>query len=257
MYFSRFAMLSSLFVMFFAWVGYKFPELFIHGRRSGFLTRIIGEPASIKLGKYLGAPLVFLFAVGLLGRGIVHEVMIWKARSGDAVAQYELAGHFYRGDFQADDFEAAIHWYKLSASRGLSASRINLGIIYLTHFRDNRVYVHEAQQLFEQAVPMNDTGGQACFNIGLMKLRGIGGPQDTVKAYSWFCLAADRNSQNGSQKRDEITKSLTPRQLKRAQKEMQTLYSKYSRRSTPDEKSHMGRIVGPVRTNTMITVTQQ
>jgi hypothetical protein len=57
-------------------LGFKKPELFMRGRRSGFWLELLGEEKTRKLIKYFSVPLVslvgiFLIVVGVIG--ILYE----------------------------------------------------------------------------------------------------------------------------------------------------------------------------------------
>lgn len=377
MYVSRFFMALGVFLFFLSWFGFKHPGMFIYVGRSAFLTIIIGEKASTILGKYVGAPLSFLIAIVMICTGVSREITIQRAQDGNATAQYELADHFYRGDFQTEDLEkalawylraarnghpeaqtfietfryqgarmakdledafagylllaearepwaqakvgecyqngagvkkvidkavwwyrqaaqngynparirlakmyeqgkgvpkdqaraftyylaaaedgdiiaqglvgyrcehgigtdqdraAAIQWYARSGAEGLPSSRINLGILYLKHFRNDSEYVAEARQLFEQTVALDR---EACTNLGLMALRGVDRPPDRVEAYAWFVLAAERGSDLGRRKRDDLTPFMPPAQIEQAEVVRQKLFAEYFRPPTAQEK---------------------
>jgi hypothetical protein len=47
-------------------LAYKKPELFMHGRRSGFWLDVLGEEKTKKLIKYFSVPLVVLIAIFLI-----------------------------------------------------------------------------------------------------------------------------------------------------------------------------------------------
>jgi hypothetical protein len=46
-----------------AGIAFKFPELFMHGRRSGFWVKLVGEERTKKLIRYFSVPLVVLIAL--------------------------------------------------------------------------------------------------------------------------------------------------------------------------------------------------
>ena len=57
-------------VLAFAAFGFKHPELFLHGRRSGFWVETIGEEKTKKLIRYFSVPLTVLIGVFVILVGL-------------------------------------------------------------------------------------------------------------------------------------------------------------------------------------------
>jgi tetratricopeptide (TPR) repeat protein len=53
------------------------------------------------------------------------------ARRGDAVAQFAVANHYYRGLGVATNWPEAVYWYKEAAKQGHTGARLMLGLRYL------------------------------------------------------------------------------------------------------------------------------
>ena len=129
MYFSRFMTMAGVVFLFISWVAYLHPEIFMKDERASRWINFIGEDRTKRVIRYFSVPLVVLISTVIIGRGILHEVMIWNAHHDDAVAQYELADHFERGDFQAKDLMKAVMWYRRAANNGYSMARVRLADI--------------------------------------------------------------------------------------------------------------------------------
>ena len=76
-----------------------------------------------------------------------------KAEAGDAKAQLELSGMYFKGEGVPKNSIEAFKWYRKAAERGFTEAQFNLGRMY----RD-----------------------------------GEGVPKDEVEAYAWFLLAKAR-----------------------------------------------------------------
>ena len=65
-------------------------------------------------------------AVGsLVSTRAYRAVLMWRARDGNAAAQFQLAEIFYYGDGLPEDIKTAVHWYHLSAQqRNVKAARM-------------------------------------------------------------------------------------------------------------------------------------
>lgn len=76
------------------------------------------------------------------------------------------------------DYEQAVHWYRVAAERGHSQAQCNLGFMYGT---------------------------------------GRGVPQDYVRAYAWYNMSAASGEDIARRNRDAVVRQMSPRQLERAQ----------------------------------------
>lgn len=111
-----------------------------------------------------------------------------KAASGDANAQFALAGMYYQGIMIKKDYSEAIKWYEQSARRGHKKAQFNLGYIYF----DGRGVPKdhdEALKWFLEAGKHEAGGrgdGKADLYIGLIyDERG-----DDKNAFFWYLDAA-------------------------------------------------------------------
>jgi len=54
-----------------AGIAFKYPELFMKGRRSGFWLETLGEEKTKKLIRYFSVPLVLVIALLLIAGGVL------------------------------------------------------------------------------------------------------------------------------------------------------------------------------------------
>ncbi len=77
---------------------------------------------------------------------------------------------------------------------------------------------------FSEFRPLAEQGyAKAQFNLGFMYRKGLGVPQDYVRAYAWYDLAASSFPpgmvrENAVEHRDDVAKRMTPAQISEAQK---------------------------------------
>ncbi|MBS0488225.1 MAG: sel1 repeat family protein [Proteobacteria bacterium] len=83
-----------------------------------------------------------------------------------------------------------------------------------------------AMQQFLSGAYYSDKLSQMC--IGLMYLNGDGVKQDSVTAYAWVALAAERNYGDYVATRDRIKASLTPEQTRQAEAQYHKLAGVYA-----------------------------
>ncbi len=118
-----------------------------------------------------------------------------KARKGDVNAQYQLGLLYLNGHGTLQDFEEAAKWFELAAEKNHKQAQYQLGLIYKT---------------------------------------GFGVDIDPEKSYMWFNLAAAAGVDKAVLARNEIMRSLSPEQLKQAQKAAREWLLKLSRETTTD-----------------------
>ena len=103
----------------------------------------------------------------------------WRplAFRGNASAQYLLGGMYRNGYGVTQDNREAVKWYRLAAEQGLAYAQASLGIMYGN---------------------------------------GEGVIQDKVYAHMWYNIAASDGNEPAKERRDIVTKELTPSQLEEA-----------------------------------------
>src|SRR3989344_3771491 len=110
-----------------------------------------------------------------------------QADSGDADAQFELAGMYFRGEGVPQDDAKGIEWGQKSAAQGHSKAQYNLGMMYLNGEGVPK-NVAKAVELLQKSAVQGYARAQN--NIGAMYESGEGVPKDAAKAVEWFQKAA-------------------------------------------------------------------
>lgn len=91
----------------------------------------------------------------------------------------------------AQNYEAAMTFFKEAAARGNHAAEVNVGVLYENGQGAPRDYA-QAMSWYQRAAEQGNPRAER--NIGALYARGLGVPQDRVKALSWFRRAADGGS---------------------------------------------------------------
>jgi TPR repeat protein len=55
------------------------------------------------------------------------------------------------------------------------------------------------------------------FRLGLMYAKGVGMPQDSVKAHKWFSIAGSQGHQDANQLKSQLERQMTPSQIEKSQ----------------------------------------
>ena len=99
-----------------------------------------------------------------------------------------------------------------------------------------------AAEWFEQAASRGMTDSQ--FNLGMLYARGLGVPQNLENSYKWFSLAARSGDADAAKARDDIARSLDADAVKRLNDESGRLEGRsrstsppISRRSAPGRRA--------------------
>ncbi len=121
---------------------------------------------------HAGAPNVSELLLGGMNYGGAAEWYRKAAEQGDADAQYNLGFLYAKGGRDlAQDYAEAVKWYRLAADQGYAKAQFKLGVMY-----DN---------------------GQGV-NLGAMYANGQEVPQDFIQAFTWFYIAAAKESERGT-----------------------------------------------------------
>jgi hypothetical protein len=131
------------------------------------------------------------------------------AELGNAQAQVELAELFDAGEGVSQDTEQAVSWYEKAAQQGHEEAQLALGLHYLEDLEDNITAV----EYFEQAAEQGNATAQ--YRLGLLYLGDAGVPNDNLKAWVYFSLAAN-SVPEAAQARDVLELEMSNIQLKQA-----------------------------------------
>jgi localization factor PodJL len=172
--------------------------------------------------------------------------LLEEAKSGDAVAQFDLAVRYAEGDAAERNYELAAQWYGKAAEQGLAVAEYRLASLYEKGLgvsqdtqRAKNLYQRAAEKgntramhnLGVLAVEGNDGKpnytsaalwfGKAAeygirdsqYNVAVLLARGLGLPKDLVKSYTWFAIVAAAGDADAAKKRDEVAARLTSSEL--------------------------------------------
>jgi TPR repeat protein len=101
------------------------------------------------------------------------------ALQGDAVAQYNVAIMYRKGEGVAQDYKEAVRWWRVAALQGFDHAQRDLGAMYWN---------------------------------------GQGIAQDYVRAHMWFNIAAINGDKDSVKNRDIAARKMTPQQIEQAQR---------------------------------------
>jgi localization factor PodJL len=177
------------------------------------------------------------------------EALRSAAASGDARAQFIVAGRFLDGQGMAQDFGEAFAWYQQAAARGLAPAQYRLATLYelgkgvavdpaqaLTWYEraalgGNVKAMHNAAVLLagEKAGPADfdrafrwfkaaaERGfADSQFNLAILYERGLGTPPSTEEAYVWYSLSARQGDPGSAQRASTLAKNLPDADLRAA-----------------------------------------
>jgi TPR repeat protein len=120
------------------------------------------------------------------------------AEQGKPLAQFNLGLMYYKGRATAQDYKAAVKWWRLAAEQGFA---------------------------------------EALNNLGMMYGNGDGVRQDYVEAHKWFDLAASqhppgRKLKNSVRDRDFLVKKMTSSQIAKAERLAREWMAAFEERQT-------------------------
>ena len=171
------------------------------------------------------------------------------AASGDARAQFIVAGRYLDGQGVAQDFGQAFAWYRQAAARGLAPAQYRLATLYelgkgvaadpvqaLTWYEraalgGNVKAMHNAAVLlagdkagpadfdrafrwFKAAAERGFADSQ--FNLAILYERGLGTPPSAEEAYVWYSLSARQGDPGSVQRAATLAKNLPDADLRAA-----------------------------------------
>lgn len=137
------------------------------------------------------------------------------AEKGDAIAQYNLAIMYTKGQGLPQDYTEAAKWYQKAADQGNSDAQFLLGYLYYEGQRVPQDYT-EAIKWFHKAAYHGDAIAQVL--LGDIYADDQGAHYDYVQAHMWYNLAAANGSKYASGLRERVAKKMTPAQIAEAQK---------------------------------------
>jgi hypothetical protein len=92
-----------------------------------------------------------------------------------------------RAAMAAQDYPAAMTYFKQAAARGNIAAEVNIGMLYANGLGAPQDYA-QAMSWYQQAAAQGNP--RAEWSIGVLYARGLGVPHDAAQALSWYLKAA-------------------------------------------------------------------
>jgi uncharacterized protein len=138
-----------------------------------------------------------------------------KAVRGNADAQNKLGELYFRGQGVSLNNTTARKWFEKSAAQGNADAQYNIGFLYDKAQED---YV-KALKWYQKAAAQRHADAQ--YNLGYLYAYGRGVPQDYVRAYMWWNLAAQSTSNAEESEEsilDKVARRMTPAQIAEAQR---------------------------------------
>ncbi|MDD2721081.1 MAG: SPOR domain-containing protein [Gallionella sp.] len=150
------------------------------------------------------------------GEGVARdlpEAAKWFLKAADQhhpQAQFNLGMMYATGQGVTQNHDEAVKWYRLSAEQGLAVAQLNLGVAY---FMGQGVPRSEAEAVKWLRLAANQGDAQAQFNLAVMYANGQGIPQDFVESYRLAGLAEAQGHTTAKALRADLKARMSPEQL--------------------------------------------
>ena len=144
-----------------------------------------------------------------------------RAEAGDVEAQKKLAAIYFKPSFLtgvSKDAPEAVKWTRKAAEQGDAEAQNSMGFFYFNGIGVLRDY-DEGLKWYRKAAEQGNA--MALHNLGLMWGKDSllsPFPQDNVKAYMFFNLAAAKGFEDSEARRNKIEKRMTKEQIAEGQK---------------------------------------
>jgi TPR repeat protein len=135
------------------------------------------------------------------------------AAQGHADAEQELGVVYATGDGVPQDDVQAVAWFRKAAEHGDATAQYNLGLLYAKGQGVTKDYAESFDWWRKSAAQGN---ADAQFKLAVVYHNGEGAAKDEVAALANATLAARNGDKENIDYRDEIAKSLTPEQKRKA-----------------------------------------
>ena len=109
------------------------------------------------------------------------------ADQGHASSQHNLGIMYEKGQGVAQDYSVAMKWFRMAADKGHADSQCNLGIIYE---KGQGVAQDYSAAMKWHRMAAGQGLAEAQYNLGLLYMNGQGVPLDYAAAVNWCCKAA-------------------------------------------------------------------
>ena len=125
-------------------------------------------------------------------RGDLPRANWWLKKAieqGYVLAQFDLAGVYYKGIGEAQDLQLARYWYEKAAQQGYAPTQYNLALMYYKGEGGAQNW-QLAREWYEKAAQQGFVKAQ--FDLAVMYYKGEGGAQDKQLARKWLEKAAEQ-----------------------------------------------------------------
>jgi len=137
---------------------------------------------------------------------------------------------YYRGSGTARDYGLAAKWFRAAAEQGDARARHGLGFLYIKGWGVPRDYSEAARW---ERLAAEDGIPQAQADLAYLYESRRGVPLDYVAAYGWYSRAIAGGDKTSAERRKNLSRIMTKRQLDAANAVLRPESSKPQRRSTP------------------------
>jgi TPR repeat protein len=153
------------------------------------------------------------------GQGVpkdMRQAFEWylaSARHGNQVGQCNVATLYYLGFGIPRDYKEAAKWFRAAADSGSAEAQNSLAVLYYKDLGAELDYGEAARWLrlaAEQGLPSAET------NLAYLYEQGIGVPLNYVAAYTWYSRALAAGDASGSERRRQISRLMTRKQVDEA-----------------------------------------
>lgn len=145
------------------------------------------------------------------------QLLLQRAESGHADAQFRLGSMYASGEGVEQDFARAFKWWNLAASKENLEAQYRMGVLYA---KGVGVPQDQAQAVSWFRLAAGRGHAMARFSLGYHYAEGLGIPHDNVKAYVWTALAAEQGVAAARTNAGVIRQRLSEEQLERASREI-------------------------------------
>lgn len=118
------------------------------------------------------------------------EMLMEKAQSGHAAAQYEIGQRYFYGEYYLKDIPAALRWLELAATQHHVQAQSLLCQYYYPRLNDHSSYTDKLIDWASHAAYFNDVEAQAIW--GEILIMGLASQQASVECVHYLTLAAKK-----------------------------------------------------------------
>ena len=165
---------------------------------------------------------------------LAHQLLKQATERGSSIAAYNLGIDSLRGQPVPANNRQAHAWLQQAADQGLLEARRLLAYLSLEQHPGFEVNSQDSRAIRNQLQHIAESGdGWSSYALGVLWLRGQGGPANTRLGYAWLNVAVALGYQPASSIRDAVALQLTHPQLESAQSLSQALFDQATEKKPP------------------------